>query len=81
MYRESKARVRVDALRRDIQAMGAALTEYMEQRSKGDLAAVRGARQPGNLFDRQLLLEVFSRDLDGAPPYSHGRILPHFFHT
>ena len=51
--------------------MGAALAEYVEQKSSDVPKQLRGTRWPGNVFDRKLLLDVFKRNLDGRAPLLH----------
>ena len=70
-FQENKTRHLVEVLRQDVQAMGAALAEYVEQKSSNVPKQLRGTRWPGNVFDRKLLLDVFRRNLDGRGPTFH----------
>ena len=66
MYKESRARHKVESLRQDVQALGAALTEFVERKSSKQPKQLRGTKQPGNQFDRKTLIDVFSRNLEGG---------------
>lgn len=64
--KEENLRTQVELLRLDIEAFGAAVASYLDRRKdRTDLSPIKGAKQPGNIFDRTLLVEAFSQGLSG----------------
>ena len=64
--KEADLRAEVELLRLTIQAFGAALAEFRSRQKSQDLAPVKGAQQPGNEYDRTLIIETFSKGVAGA---------------
>ena len=64
--KEADLRAEVELLRLTIQAFGAALAEFRSRQKLQDLAPVKGAQQPGNEYDRTLIIETFSKGVPGA---------------
>lgn len=63
--KEVDLRLQVELLRLDIQAFGAALREFGLKRQSNDASPVRGCKQPGNVYDRTLLVETYSKGVLG----------------
>lgn len=55
----------VERIRQEVRAFGAAIAEFAAQGKKSGVREIRGAEQPGNKFNRTILIEAFSEDTDG----------------
>ena len=58
-------RTQVELLRLDIEALDAAVAAFAKRTKVDDISPVKGAKQPGNTYDRTLLVETYSQGLTG----------------
>ena len=56
----------VQRIREEVQAFSVAIKEFAAQGHGAASSEVKGAEQPGNRFNRTLLLEAFGRGNQGA---------------
>lgn len=56
----------VERIREEVQAFSVAIKDFAGKGHATDPTEVKGAEQPGNKFNRTLLLEAFSKGSTGA---------------
>lgn len=63
---EDRLRQTVEGVRLEVQAMGAAIAEFALQGHAAAASPLKGTEQPGNKFNRVLLLAAFSKQHEGS---------------